>query len=151
MKLQKSVSDKLIAKIKSDLQQGVKILGNYSSQSDSIRVWTSFNNTEFGVVATSSRRFKTTFDLIEIQAFLTGKQALKMTILHKNGKTEIDLTKLGKNYLPIENTAPNEKEILNFLENYMHSAVDKNLGKRYFERSFRNPERYRWLDSELRK
>ncbi|MDD3647705.1 MAG: hypothetical protein PHS44_04365 [Candidatus Dojkabacteria bacterium] len=149
MKLQKIVSDKLICKIKTDLQQGTKILGNFSNQNDSIRVWTRYKNIEFGIVATSSRRFQSSLDLIEIQAFLPGKEALRMTILNNKGEVEISLKRLEKNFTPASKSETRKAYLTEFLDSYLNSEIDKDLNMKYFERSFRNPSQYKHLDPGL--
>jgi len=88
----------LISKIKNDLNQGFMILGNYSSQIDIIRVWTSIEDIEFLIVATSSKRFKGTSEAFEIQSFGFSKN-IKLNILIFKGKTEINYKYISSNFL----------------------------------------------------
>ena len=67
--ISRSEISELMAKVKNDLSFGVKIRGSEINRNDVIRVWTTSEENIFGLIATSSSRFESTVNYIEIQSF----------------------------------------------------------------------------------
>ncbi len=142
----------LVSKIITDLEYGVKIIGNQLNKTDTIRVWTSSQENVFGVVATSGNRFETQMNILEIQSF-RKKPYIKLTIflgqsdlIGSSSKLQI----LNENFMETEakvETAQGDE----FVQEYLDSKPDINLTKTSFEKYAYNKSQYRWLKPELYK
>lgn len=140
----------LVKKVITDLEYGVKIIGNQLNKTDTIRVWTSSPENIFGVVATSSNRFKTKMNILEIQSF-RKKPYLKLTIFI--GESDIlgsssKLHVLNDNFMETD-TEVEKAQFEDFIQDYLASNPDINLTKSSFEKYAYNKNQYKWLKPEL--
>ncbi|HRN85711.1 MAG TPA: hypothetical protein PKU78_03825 [Candidatus Dojkabacteria bacterium] len=142
----------LMSKVKEDLSAGVKIFGNEINHNDVIRVWTSYEDNIFGLIATSSNRYNSSVNYIEIQSF-KQKPYLKLSLINKSTDNDIPqidsrITLLNENFFELaENVDENlSKE---FIEQYLRSKPDPKLTKFNFEKYAYNKKQYEWLKPEL--
>jgi len=140
----------LVSKIISDLEYGVKIIGNQLNKTDTIRVWTSSQENIYGVVATSSNRFETKMNILEIQSF-RKKPYLKLTIfigasdlLGSSSKLHV----LNDNFMETD-TEVEKAQFEDYIQDYFASNPDINLTKSSFEKYAYNKNQYKWLKPEL--
>ncbi len=140
----------LVSKITSDLEYGVKIIGNQLNKTDTIRVWTSSQENIFGVVATSGNRFETKMNILEIQSF-RKKPYLKLTIFI--GYSDLigsssKIHALNENFM--ETDAVVEKvQSDGFIQDYLASKPDIVLTKSSFEKYAYHKSQSKWLKPEL--
>lgn len=143
---------RLMLKVKEDLSYGVKILGNEINQNDVIRVWTTCEENIFGLIATSSSRFKSSVSYIEIQSFKI-KPFIKLSIINKfsdnfsNG-VESRIALLNDNFFELNEPVGSSLQI-NFIKQYLESKPDPKLTKSNFEKYAYNKNQYEWLRPEL--
>lgn len=142
----------LISKIISDLEYGVKIIGNQLNKTDTIRVWTSSQENIFGIVATSSNRFETKMNILEIQSF-RKKPYIKLTIFIGDSDSVGSSSKfqiLNDNFMEVD-TEIEKAQGENFVQEYLASKPDILLTKSSFEKYAYNKNQYLWLKPELYK
>lgn len=83
LKISSEMSVKILDKINRSLIKAVRIKGNYSRQNDILRVWNSFGEIVFTIVATSGRRFGHDSDMLEIKSSgLTHDSIMSLMIMN---------------------------------------------------------------------
>ncbi len=142
----------ILEKVGSDLAFGVKIFGNESNKFDTIRVWTASPQDVFGIIATSSNRYSTQMNILEIQSF-QHKPHIKLTVFIspvEDIPSSFKLYLLNDNFMELPEAVKKE-EGENFISDYLRSKPDIQLTKVNFEKYFYNKNQYRWLKPELYK
>lgn len=142
----------LMSKVKEDLSAGVKIFGNEINHNDVIRVWTSSEENIFGLIATSSNRFNSSVNYIEIQSF-KQKPYLKLSLIDKSGNQDVPqiesrITLLNENFFELAKKV-DESLGKEFIRQYLDSKPDPKLTKFNFEKYAYNKSQYEWLSPEL--
>ncbi len=83
LKISNEMSVKILDKINRSLSKAIRIKGNYSRQNDILRVWNSFGEIIFTIVATSGRRFGHNSDMLEIKSTgLTNDSIMSLMIMN---------------------------------------------------------------------
>jgi len=83
LKISNEMSVKILDKINRSLSKAIRIKGNYSRQNDILRVWNSFGEIIFTIVATSGRRFGHDSDMLEIKSTgLTNDSIMSLMIMN---------------------------------------------------------------------
>jgi|GEM_PF-2667237 len=83
LKISNEMSVKILDKINGSLIKAVRIKGNYARQNDILRVWNSFGEIVFTIVATSGRRFGHDSDMLEIKSSgLTNDSIMSLMIMN---------------------------------------------------------------------
>lgn len=83
LKISNEMSVKILDKINRSLSKAIRIKGNYSRQNDILRVWNSFGEIIFTIVATSGRRFGHDSDILEIKSTgLTNDSIMSLMIMN---------------------------------------------------------------------
>jgi hypothetical protein len=142
----------LMAKVKDDLSFGVKIFGSEINHNDVIRVWTVSRDNVFGLIATSSSRFNSNVNFIEIQSFRL-KPYLKLSLINKSTDSEEKeiesrFVMLNDNFFELNDPVDNNLSE-KFIQQYISSKPNVELTKSNFEKYFYNKSQFEWLKPEL--
>ena len=150
--ISRSEISELMAKVKNDLSFGVKIRGSEINRNDVIRVWTTSEENIFGLIATSSSRFESTVNYIEIQSF-KQKPYLKLSLISKfsdktNPDIESRITLLNENFFELADEVDSDLKN-NFVDQYLQSKPDPVMTKYNFEKYSYNKNQFEWLKPDL--
>lgn len=149
------IKNKLLKKISSDLEYGVKVLGDEHIKSDVIRVWTTLENIEFAINANSLQRFSIGLSSVEIQSFEgEGKGALRLKVISRKGldttfpEVDIMFSKLSRTFYDHGDEVSEEEQKL-FLEGYLQSKPSKELTQKFFKRNPYQKQKLEFVNPEL--
>jgi hypothetical protein len=134
----------VMSKVLLDLAHGIKVLGNYNSMNDVIRVWTNGSGYEFLIVATSSKRFGSDFNSIEIQSFSPTLRLKVSFCSYGDEIRDLNIFEFNPNYLEIP--CKNNELISTFLGSYLTSEPDFELTKKQFFKETHRLGTYEFMD-----
>lgn len=136
-------SDKLLDKVKADIQQGVTIDTSNFEHTKLTKVWTDSKEWQFVIIGMSTLEPENTLKVVEIQSIGQSKLFLRMKIQINDNTPEISFQKLALKFAQIEEISHSDAQ--QFIEAYLVSTFNRTLTSELFDELAHDKNYFNWL------
>jgi hypothetical protein len=136
-------SDKLLDKVKADIQQGVTIDTSNFEHTKLTKVWTDSKEWQFVIIGMSTLEPENTLKAVEIQSTGQSKLFLRMKIQINDNTPEISFQKLALKFAQIEEISHSDAQ--QFIEAYLVSTFNRTLTSELFDELAHDKNYFNWL------
>lgn len=135
--------DKLLDKIKFDLEQGVTIDTSNVEHTEITKVWTDSEGWQFVIIGMSTLKPENILKAVEIQSIGQSKLFLRMKIQIDEDAPKLSFQKLALKFAQIEEISHSDAQ--QFIEAYLISSFNRTLTAELFDELAHDKNYFNWL------
>lgn len=135
--------DKILDKVKADLEQGVMIDTSNVEHTQITKVWTDSEGWQFVIIGLSALKPDNTLKAVEIQSTGQSKLFLRMKMQLDTGFPVLSFQKLALKFAQIEEISHSDAQ--QFIEAYLVSTFNRTLTSELFDELAHDKNYFNWL------